>query len=110
MKAQAFKIVGVNILVFLALLLLFEATGQVIALIRPSYDVLFLQPDKVVGWKQVPNLHWTWAGHDWYARDFTVKGETNSLGFRDIDRDFSKPHGVTRVALLGDSFIEAYEV
>jgi hypothetical protein len=72
MIAKAFKILGANILVFLVLLLLFEATLQVIALIRPSYDVLFLQPDKVLGWKQVPNHHWTWAGHNWYASDFSV--------------------------------------
>jgi hypothetical protein len=104
------KIVGVNILVFVGFWLLIEAIGQVIALIRPSYDVLFLQPDEKVGWKQVPNLRWTWAGHFWYAADFSVEVETNPLGFRDIVREFSKPSGVVRVALLGDSFIEAVQV
>ena len=110
MKAEGFKVIGVNILVFLVLLFLIEATGQVIALIRPSYDVLFLQPDKVLGWKQVPNLNWTWAGHYWYAADFSVDIETNPLGFRDIAREYPKPPGVKRVALLGDSFIEAVQV
>jgi hypothetical protein len=110
MKAKASTIIGVNILVFLGLLLLIEAIGQVVAVIRPSYDVLFLQPDEVVGWKMVPNLRWTWAGHFWYAADFSVEVETNPLGFRDIARELSKPLGVTRVALLGDSFIEAAQV
>lgn len=110
MIAKAFKIFGVNILVFLVLLLLFEATLQVIALIHPSYDVLFLQPDKVLGWKQVPNHHWTSTGHKWYASDFSVNVETNALGFRDIAREFPKPRRVKRVALLGDSFIEAVQV
>ncbi len=110
MKVKALTIIGVNILVLLGFLLLIEATGQVIALIFPSYDVLFLQPDEVVGWKQVPNFRWTWAGRYWYAADFSVEIETNPLGFRDIVRDFAKPPGVTRVAILGDSFIEAIQV
>jgi len=110
MKAKALKIIGVNVLVFLGLLLLIEATGQMIAVIRPSYDVLFLQPDEAVGWRQVPNLRWTWTGRFWYANDFSVEVETNPLGFRDIVREYSKPPGVTRVALLGDSMIEAVQV
>lgn len=110
MKAKTLTIVGVNIMVFLGLLLLIEAAGQVMALMRPSYDVLFLQPDEAVGWKQVPNLRWTWAGHSWFAADFSVEVKTNPLGFRDIAREFSKPPGVTRLALLGDSFIEAIQV
>ncbi len=96
--------------VFLVLLVLVEATGQVMTLLYPSYDVLFLQPDKVLGWKQVPNHHWPWTGVYWYAADFSVQVETNPLGFRDIRREFSKPVGVKRVALLGDSFIEATQV
>jgi hypothetical protein len=87
---KAFKIVAVNVLVFIGLLLMLEASLQVIALIRPSYDVLFLQPDKVLGWKQVPNLRWTWTGHYWFASDFTVSVETDPLGFRDVARGFPR--------------------
>ncbi|HEY6930292.1 MAG TPA: hypothetical protein VJA66_11500, partial [Thermoanaerobaculia bacterium] len=97
--------IGVNALVFLGLLLLLEAGNQVLGVARPSYDVLFLQPDRVVGWKQVPNLHWTWA-----RPDFSVRVDTNSLGFRDVPREIPKPQDVKRVALLGDSFIEAVQV
>ena len=110
MRSGVFKIIAVNVLIFLGLLLSLEVMLQLIAVIYPSYDVLFLQPDKVLGWKQVPNLHWTWAGHHWYAADFSVDVETNPLGFRDIAREFPKPHGVKRIALLGDSFIEAVQV
>jgi hypothetical protein len=107
---RALKIVAVNVLVFLGLLLMLEASLQLIALVRPSYEVLFLQPDRVLGWKQVPSLRWTWAGFDWFASDFSVSVETNPLGFRDAAREFSKANGVRRVALLGDSFIEAVQV
>lgn len=110
MKKTHLKIIGVNTIVFLLLLVLLEATAQVVALLYPSYDVLFLQPDKVLGWKQVPNHSWPWAGHNWYANDFSIRVKTNSLGFRDTERDFSKSSGVKRVAILGDSFIEAVQV
>src|ERR1700674_1399047 len=110
MKTNTLKIIRVNLLVLVSLLLLIEATGQLIAAIHPSYDVLFLQPDDVVGWKQVPNLRWPWGGHFWYAADFSTNIETNPEGYRDIARDTSKPPGVKRLAFLGDSFIEAVQV
>lgn len=91
-------------------LFLFEAAGRIVLLLWPTYDVLFLEPDRAVGWKQVPNLEWTWAGVHWYANDYSVRIKTNSLGFRDREREFSKPDGVVRVALLGDSFVEAIQV
>ena len=87
-----------------------ETAGQVYASFHPAYDVLAWQPDPVVGWKEVPNLNWTWAGHHWYAREFSVPIVTNPLGFRDLPREFRKPEGTLRVVLLGDSFVEAAQV
>lgn len=110
MKARPLAVVAVNVLVFAVLVLLIEAVTQGVALVRPAYDVLFLQPHRVLGWTQPPNLHWTWTGTYWYARDFSVPVVTNPLGFRDLARDFAKPAGTARVALLGDSYIEAVQV
>jgi len=104
------KIVGANFLVFFVLLLIAESIGQIIALVRPSYEVLFFEPDETTGWKQVPNLRWPWTGQFWYAADFSVMIDTNPLGFRDKPREPSKPQGIRRVALMGDSFIEAVQV
>lgn len=109
MKSLA-KVAFANVLVLLGLLLLLEAIGQVLAFARPSYDVLFLEPDEHVGWKHVPGLRWRWAGQYWYAADFSVDVEINSLGFRDLPRSRSRPEGLRRVALLGDSYIEAAQV
>ena len=91
-------------------LLAFEAAGRVFLAIWPSYEVLFLQPERTVGWTQVPHLEWTWAGVGWYAQDYSVRIRTNSLGFRDLERNPAKPEGSVRVALLGDSFVEAIQV
>ena len=88
----------------------FEGVGRIWARLRPAYDVVFLQPDRALGWKQVPNLHWTWAGNYWYAAEFSVPVETNSEGFRDLERNVDRPAGVVRIALLGDSIIEAAQV
>jgi hypothetical protein len=107
---RALFIVAVNFAVLVSLLLLFEIFGQTLALLRPSYEVLFLQPDRTLGWKQVPNLHWKWTGLHWYAADFSVDVKTNASGFRDLDRQPEKPKGVNRVALIGDSLIEAVQV
>src|SRR4051795_3325796 len=107
---RALFIVAVNFLVLVSLLLLFETFGQTLALLRPSYEVLFLQPDRTLGCKQVPNLHWTWTGSHWYAADFSVQVNTNSVGFRDLNREPERPNGVARVALIGDSLVEAVQV
>jgi len=107
---QGIRLLAGNVAVLIVLLLVLEAGAQAVAFLYPSYEVLFLQPDRVVGWKQVPDLAWTWAGHNWYASDFSVQIHTNALGFRDMPREVAKPAGMRRVAMLGDSFVEAVQV
>jgi lysophospholipase L1-like esterase len=109
-RTHFLKILGVNTLVFVALLALAEGVAQVTMFVRPAYDVLSLCPDRAVGWTEVPDLSWRWGGPRWYASDYTVDVEANSLGFRDTDHDETRPEGVKRVALLGDSFVEAVQV
>jgi hypothetical protein len=99
-----------NIVAFGLLLVAIEFIVQIYAHFHPSYYVLFLEPDREVGWKQSPGLRWTWAGQYWFAREFSVPVQTNSQGFRDVERNVFKPQGVLRVALLGDSFLEAVQV
>jgi lysophospholipase L1-like esterase len=109
-KLKALYIVLANVVVLIVALVLIEVFAQVYFFLNPTYDVLFLQPDRVVGWKQVPNLQWVWAGHFWYANEFSVPIKTNSFGFRDLERGFQPAPNVVRVALLGDSFVEAVQV
>ncbi len=87
-----------------------ELAGQVFLLLRGSYDVVSLQPDRAVGWTQVPGLRFVWGGTAWYAREFRVPVVANTLGFRDHERTPAKPAGTIRVALLGDSLVEALQV
>src|SRR5262245_12197962 len=99
-----------NLFAALVALLAVEVAGRVFLRAWPSYEVLFLEPDRAVGWKLVPGQRFTWTGIHWYARDFSVDVETNSLGFRDRERSVAKPPDTIRVALLGDSFVEALQV
>jgi hypothetical protein len=87
-----------------------ELAGRIFLLSRPSYEVIFLEPDRSVGWKIAPSFSFTWTGVGWYAADFSVRVNTNSLGFRDLERSEERQPGVIRIAVLGDSFVEALQV
>jgi hypothetical protein len=87
-----------------------ELAGQAYAALHPAYDVLYLAPNRDVGWTEVPNLRWPWSGFYWYANEYSVEIETTSWGFHDQERSLEKPAGLTRMAVLGDSYVEALQV
>jgi hypothetical protein len=109
-RPRAWFYVVLALLPLLLSLLLIEMGGRVFLALWPAHDVLFLEPDRAVGWKQVANLQWTWSGTDWFARDYSIPVHTNALGFRDREHEPAKPAGVVRIALLGDSLVEALQV
>jgi hypothetical protein len=73
-------------------------------------DVLFLTPDRVIGWKLVESFRFRWSGRNPYCVEFGVDVATNSLGFRDREWSTAKPTGTIRIAVLGDSFVEGIQV
>ncbi|MFT5155148.1 MAG: hypothetical protein ACI841_005158, partial [Planctomycetota bacterium] len=95
---------------FLLPVILLELAMQSVALLYPSHHVLFLEPDRALGWKHFTQFEWDWQGYHWYAADYDVSIQSNSLGFRDVDREPAKPADTGRVVCLGDSFIEAVQV
>lgn len=46
----------------------------------------------------------------WWSKEGAAEIRTNSAGFRDREHSLQKPNGVLRVAVLGDSYIEAFQV
>ncbi len=65
----------------------------------------FRQYDPVLGISLIPNMRVV------HSRGcFTGLVETNSWGFRDRARTMAKPPGTFRIALLGDSIVEAVHV
>jgi|TARA_B110000495_G_C22995510_1_gene586844 hypothetical protein len=109
-KRESFKIYGGLLVGLCFFIFLIEIGGQVYAAFHPSYRVLRYIPEETLGWKLAPNLEFVSTGDHWYAREFSVPIKINSLGFRDLDRKQKKPSGAFRVALMGDSFVEALQV
>jgi hypothetical protein len=94
----------------LILELALRASMPHLASARPISDVLFLTPDRVVGWKHPKNFQYFWNGRNPYCVEFGVPISTNSFGFRDREWTSSKAKGTTRIAIIGDSFVEALQV
>ena len=65
---------------------------------------VFAQADSVTGFAHIP------GARGWYAAEGRGYVRINSDGWRDKERPFQKPAGVTRIAILGDSYMEAMQV
>tara|TARA_A100001037_G_scaffold40418_1_gene31476 strand:+ start:65 stop:1279 length:1215 start_codon:yes stop_codon:yes gene_type:complete len=69
----------------------------------PSYGI-YQSTDPVVGPKLIPESRGVWS------KEGFSKVEINSKGWNDFERQYNKPQDVVRVAIVGDSFIEALQV
>jgi hypothetical protein len=64
----------------------------------------YLRPDPVCGVAPMPNKHVTWRKEGFARLQF------NSMGMQDGERQLAKPPGVRRIAVVGDSYVEAVQV
>jgi hypothetical protein len=62
------------------------------------------KPDVITGFVHLPNKHVTWT-LEGFSQD-----TTNAIGFVDGNHQVAKPPGVWRIAVLGDSMVEALQV
>ena len=66
----------------------------------------WLKPDPILGYRFVPgSKHW----HN-KENDHPITGKINTYGWRDKEWSLQKPPDVFRIAVLGDSYVVAYEV
>ena len=98
---------------FVKKLLIFAAACVVCALAAEVVLRVIDRPSLVPGLYELHDSRgWTLRAD--VSKQHTSEGnalvETNEHGFRDLPRSYEKPEGVFRVAVLGDSFIEAKEV
>ena len=64
------------------------------------------EPDQIVGWRFVPNSKF-WL---YKENDHPVTEKINSYGWRDKERALVKPPNTYRIAVLGDSMVESFQV
>ncbi|MFI5396481.1 MAG: hypothetical protein ACHQ9S_13190 [Candidatus Binatia bacterium] len=65
------------------------------------------EPDPVLGARHKAGKTGVWTAEE---REFFVPIQINHEGLRDVEHTYTKLPGVTRLLLLGDSFVEAFQV
>src|SRR5215831_18126197 len=81
-------------------ILLTEASLRLIGFYRPVSSI----PDPIAGNFRPPNLQFRYTGEG------DAQVTINSYGQRDREHTLANPHNTYRIAVLGDSYAEAYQV
>lgn len=68
--------------------------------------ISWTEPDRAIGWRFTPGREYWFFGEN----DHAITGRINALGWRDRERKAAKPPGTFRIAVLGDSYVEAFQV
>jgi hypothetical protein len=93
-----------------SLLLLLALLGLMEVLLRSTHALgarlSVSQPDSLIAWRYIPDREY-WHGLE---NDHPITGRINSHGWRDRERTVSKPEGSYRIAVLGDSYVQALQV
>ncbi len=97
-----------NILLLLASSSLLIIVFEVVLRTTHLFDarLAYSKPDSVLAYRFIP-------GAEYYHHKENPKaitGTFNNFGWRDRDWNIEKSQGVTRIAVLGDSFVEAFQV
>lgn len=68
--------------------------------------VSWSKPDPILGWRYIPNSTY-WCCKE---NDHPITGKINSYGWRDKEWVLKKSPNTYRIAIIGDSFVEAFQV
>lgn len=101
---NAARTIAVSALCLLVVLLITEVVLRATHLFGARLS--WVQPDTELGWRFTPNRTY-WYGDE---NDHPITGKINSYGWRDREWSVKKEAGTIRVAVIGDSFVEAFQV
>ncbi|HEX6944027.1 MAG TPA: SGNH/GDSL hydrolase family protein [Gemmatimonadaceae bacterium] len=94
----------------LAVLPLLVVCGLLEIVLRTTHlfgaRLAWTEPDREIGWRFTPGREYWFQGEN----DHAITGRINSAGWRDHEHAREKPPRTWRVAVLGDSFVEAFQV
>jgi lysophospholipase L1-like esterase len=62
------------------------------------------QPDAQLGWTLRP------GASGWYTKEGHAYAQISPAGFRDLPHSLEKPQGTFRIAVIGDSVVEAFQI
>lgn len=93
-----------TVLLLITIILFFIILEVVIRLFFPISDTIWIG-DSIIGHKHIPNKSGIFV-----ISEHISKVKFNSEGFRDIDHKIENPNDKYRIAILGDSFVDALEV
>src|SRR5689334_15791261 len=102
---MAKRLASICLLLTFGLCLGVATSEMLVRFVVPLSDFLW-QWDPLIGMKLIPGKH----GRSVKAGLYDVDVEVNSVGFRDQEHTLGKPSGTCRIAVLGDSFMEALQV
>lgn len=98
------KIILLSIICLLVSILILEIVLRTTHLFNAN--TAYSEPDLLLGFRLTPNSSY-WRNKE---NDHPIIGKINSFGWRDKERSIAKPDGTYRIAIIGDSFVEAFQV
>jgi hypothetical protein len=101
---RALKTMALSAVVFVVMLLALEGLFRTTHFLGARRS--WTEPDPGIGWRFTPGREYWYTGEN----DHPITGRINSLGWRDRERTREKPDGTYRIAVVGDSFVEAFQV
>jgi hypothetical protein len=94
----------INVIVLFSFALVFEVILRTTHIFGAK--VSWTKPDSMVGYSFIPGKKY-WSKSE---NDNPITGKINSYGWRDREWSLIKPENEFRIAVLGDSFVEAFQV
>lgn len=98
-KRFLFRVIAIVLGIVIAL-----TVAEIVLRIVDYSSPQFYRTDDKLGYGLIPNLS------GWYTREGRNFVTINSDGFNDVEHVVKKESGVDRIAVIGDSYVEAFQV
>jgi len=95
------------LLIFFAVVISFLLIEFLLRVFSPHETNLEFYDNPIFGSALVPNQKGLFVTE---TKEYSSKVEVNSQGWPDTEHSFEKPEGVYRILILGDSFVENFQV